>query len=130
MVDSVVHFEIVGPDAAALRAFYTELFGWSYDIDSPVAAEVSDAGNYGFIEPQPSAGAVAGGVGGGRGRDAYAIFYVGVGDVEAALSHAERLGGTRVMGPAANPNGMLVVGQFRDPAGNLVGVAGPGDSPQ
>jgi predicted enzyme related to lactoylglutathione lyase len=125
MVDSVVHFEIVGPDAAALRGFYAEPFGWSYDVDSPVAPEISDAGNYGFMEPQPDAIAVAGGVGGGPGRAAYATFYVGVVDVEAALSTAEKLGATRVFGPAANPNGQLVVGQFRDPAGNLVGVAGP-----
>jgi predicted enzyme related to lactoylglutathione lyase len=46
-------------------------------------------------------------------------------DVGAALSAAEKLGATRVFGPAANPNGQLVVGQFRDPAGNRVGVAGP-----
>jgi predicted enzyme related to lactoylglutathione lyase len=125
MVDSVVHFEIIGPDPSALRAFYGELFGWTYDVHSPVAPEVSDAGNYGFITPAPDAIAVAGGVGGGPDRAAHAVFYVGVVDVEAALSTAERLGGTRVMGPAANPNGALVVGHFRDPAGNRVGVAGP-----
>ena len=43
-------------------------------------------------------------------------------DVEQALQAAERLGGTRVLGPAAAPTG-LVVGQFTDPSGNLVGVA-------
>jgi predicted enzyme related to lactoylglutathione lyase len=125
MVNSVVHFEIIGVDADALRSFYGELFGWSYDVSSPVAPEVSDVGNYGFITPEPGAPAVAGGVGGGPGRDAHAIFYVGVDDVSVALATAERLGATRVMGPATNPNGVLVVGQFVDPAGNLVGVAGP-----
>ena len=43
-------------------------------------------------------------------------------DVEQALQDAERLGGTRVLGPAAAPSG-LAVGQFSDPAGNIVGLA-------
>ena len=38
---------------------------------------------------------------------------------------AERLGGTRVMGPVTSPSG-LVVGHFTDPEGNLIGVAGVG----
>jgi predicted enzyme related to lactoylglutathione lyase len=49
---------------------------------------------------------------------------VGVPDVEAALAAAERLGGKRLMGPAPGP-GDFAVGQFSDPEGNLVGVAGP-----
>ncbi len=52
------------------------------------------------------------------------LVYVGVPDVEAALREAERHGGTRVLGPARSPGG-LVVGRFTDPEGNLVGVAGP-----
>ncbi len=49
------------------------------------------------------------------------IFYVGVPGVEAALQKAESLGGTRLMGPAQAPTG-LVVGHFTDPEGNLIGV--------
>jgi predicted enzyme related to lactoylglutathione lyase len=48
---------------------------------------------------------------------------VGVPEVEAALQKAESLGGTRKMGPEGTP-GTLVVGQFTDPEGNLIGVAG------
>ena len=48
---------------------------------------------------------------------------MGVPDVEAALQQAERLGGTRVLGPEGTP-GAVVVGQFTDPEGNLLGVAG------
>jgi len=43
--------------------------------------------------------------------------------VEAALRKAESLGGTRRMGPARAPTG-LVVGHFADPEGNVIGVAG------
>ena len=66
---------------------------------------------------------IPGGVGGGAAYQAHAMFYVGVADVEAALQRAERLGGTRVMGPERAPTG-LVVGHFTDPEGNLIGVAG------
>ena len=48
----------------------------------------------------------------------------GVARSEAALSEAERLGGTRLLGPAKKPGNELVVGHFRDPQGNAIGVAG------
>ncbi len=68
-------------------------------------------------------GWIPGGVGGGAAYDSHVIFYVGVPDVTAALQKAEALGGTRLMGPARAPTG-LVVGHFTDPEGNLIGVAG------
>ena len=66
---------------------------------------------------------INGGVGGGDGYAPRVLFYVGVPDVEAALTRAESLGGTRRMGPEGIP-GKLVVGRFTDPEGNLIGVAG------
>lgn len=127
MAAPVVHFEIVGRDAERLRGYFAELFGWEYDTSSPVAGEVSDPGNYGFIDLllTPDGTGIRGGVGGGAGHVPRAMFYVGVSDVEQALAEAERLGGTRLMGPARNPAGQLVVGHFADPEGNVVGVAGP-----
>jgi predicted enzyme related to lactoylglutathione lyase len=125
--DPVVHFEIIGKDASKLRTYYGTLFGWQFDTNSPVAKEVSDAGNYGFIDRDttPDAVGIPGGVGGGPTYDSHAIFYVGVRNVEAALQKAESLGGRRVMGPAKNPGGELVIAQFTDPEGNLIGLAGP-----
>ena len=125
MVDSVVHFEIIGRDPERLREFYGQLFGWSFDTDSLVAPEVSDAGDYGFVTPDPDASAVAGGVGGGSSFTPHAVFYVGVPDVAAALAETVRLGGSVVMPVSANPNGQLVVAQFADPEGTVVGIAGP-----
>jgi predicted enzyme related to lactoylglutathione lyase len=121
----VVHFEITGSNPQALRAFFGELFDWDFDTTSPVAPEVSDAGQYGFVDllTTDDGTGIRGGVGGGPGHTPKALFYVAVDDVEAALAQAERLGGTRVMGPATSPSG-LVVGHFTDPEGNLVGVAG------
>ena len=83
---------------------------------------MSERGQYGFLDGTTTGG-INGGVGGGARHEPHVVFYVGVPDVEATLGLAQRLGGTRRLGPADTP-GQLVVGQFTDPAGNLVGIAG------
>jgi|SRR5450631_343697 predicted enzyme related to lactoylglutathione lyase len=125
MSQPVVHFEVVGKDPKRLRKYFGELFGWDFDVPSPVAEEVSESESYGFLKLVRSEDGtgIPGGVGGGPGYESHALFYVGVSNVEAALQRAEDLGGTRVMGPATSPNG-LVVGHFTDPEGTLIGVAG------
>jgi uncharacterized protein len=124
MGQPVVHFEIIGTDPEELRGYYGELFGWQFDTSGSVAESVPEAGNYGFVSPSPGDAGIPGGVGGGARFDPHVIFYVGVPDVEAALEKAERLGGTRTMGPERAPGADLVVGQFTDPEGHLIGVAG------
>jgi predicted enzyme related to lactoylglutathione lyase len=121
-----VHFEVIGQDPERLRRYFGELFGWEFDTPSPVAQEVSGPGQYGFLDLVTShdGTGIRGGIGGGPGYRSHAVFYIGVPDVEAALQRAESLGGTRVMGPAISPSG-LVVGHFTDPEGTLIGVAGP-----
>lgn len=120
----VVHFEITGRDPEALRRYFGTLFDWEFDVPSRVAPGISDPDSYGFLNPDPANEfpGIPGGVGGGPGFAAKAIFYVAVDDVEASLRRAEELGGRRVLGPQAAPSG-LVVGQFADPEGNLVGLA-------
>jgi uncharacterized protein len=121
----VVHFEIIGKDPERLRRYFGELFGWEFDTPSPVAREVSAPGSYGLLDlvTAEDGTGIRGGVGGGPSYASHAVFYVSVPNVEAALQRAERLGGTRVMGPATSPSG-LVVGHFTDPEGTLIGVAG------
>jgi predicted enzyme related to lactoylglutathione lyase len=125
MAQPVVHFEIIGDDPDNLRGYYGALFGWEFDAPSTVAEEISEPDCYGFLDliTTPDGTGIRGGVGGGPGRGSHAIFYVGVPNVEEALQKAESLGGTRVLGPATAPNG-LVVGHFTDPEGSLIGVAG------
>jgi hypothetical protein len=127
MGQPVVHFEIIGKDPAKLRDYFGELFGWEFDLPSPVSEAVSDPASYGFINRMTTSDGtgIPGGVGGGAEYESHAVFYVAVPDVEAALAKAERLGGKRLMGPERAPSG-LVVGHFTDPEGNLVGVAGLG----
>lgn len=125
MGNPVVHFEVIGPDPAALRVFYAALFGWDSIAGAPVAPGVSDPESYAFLDAPQGAGPVAGGIGGGPGFEPRAVFYVGVADVARALADVVRLGGTVALGPQRNEGTGVVVGHFRDPAGNLVGVAGP-----
>ena len=119
MGQPVVHFEVVGKDGDKLQAYYTELFGWNIVSDNPM--------NYGMVDGNDNK-TISGdtGIGGGVGQgpdgyDGHVTFYVAVPDVEEALQKAESLGGTRVMGPE-EIMGMVVLGQFKDPEGNLVGV--------
>jgi uncharacterized protein len=125
MGQPVVHFEIIGKDPERLRRYYGELFGWEFDTSGPVSPAVSEAGNYGFVDPGRTRQGVGipGGVGGGPGYDSNVLFYVGVPNVEVALQEAERLGGKRQMGPDQAPKSGLVVGHFIDPEGHLIGVA-------
>ena len=127
MGNPIVHFEIIGREPARLRAYYADLFEWKADTNSPVAPEVSELGNYGFVDCNVTSDGVGipGGIGGGAGFASRAMFYVGVPNVAAALKKAEELGGKRVMGPAKNPGAQLVVAHFADPEENLIGLAGP-----
>jgi predicted enzyme related to lactoylglutathione lyase len=125
MAQPVVHFEVIGKDPARLREYFSQLFGWTFTVPSPVAKEVSAPDAYGFLDliAASDGTGIRGGVGGGPGYESHAVMYIGVSDVEAALRRAEALGGSRVMGPVTSPNG-LVVGHFKDPEGTLIGVAG------
>jgi uncharacterized protein len=114
----VVHFEVVGKDAAALRSFYGELFDWRIDAENPMS--------YGMVAKEDNLSEDGTGIGGGigegpEGYPGHVTFYVEVPDVEGALAKAERLGGTRMMGPDEVMEG-LVIGLFSDPEGHTIGL--------
>jgi predicted enzyme related to lactoylglutathione lyase len=118
MGQPVVHFEVVGKDGAKLQRYYSELFGWEIDANNPMS--------YGMVAREGNLGRDGVGIGGGvgQGPEGYAghtTFYVAVPDVEEALQKAESLGGQRIMGPE-DIMGQVVLGQFKDPEGNMVGV--------
>lgn len=118
MGQPVVHFEIVGKDAAKLHSYYSELFGWEINADNPMG--------YGLVPREGNVNAdgvgIGGGVGGGPdGYPGHVTFYVEVPDVEAALAKAAELGGTRMMGPE-KPMEMVEIGLFADPEGHVIGV--------
>jgi predicted enzyme related to lactoylglutathione lyase len=126
MGQPVVHFEVIGKEPEKLRSFYGGLFDWEFDTNALVSDAVSEAGNYGFVDRYTTddGTGIRGGVGGGGDYRRHVLVYVAVPSVEDALETAERLGGKRVLGPEQAPGGDLVIGQFVDPEGNLMGVAG------
>src|ERR1700760_74226 len=125
MGQQVVHFEVIGTDPAGLRRYYAALFGWEFQLGDAVSEKVSQPGTYGFMDGSAAGGTgINGGIGGGPGHARQLLFYVGVPSVEAALSMADTLGGTRLMGPEP-AEGEFAVGHSADPEGNVTGVAGP-----
>jgi hypothetical protein len=118
MGQPVVHFEVIGKDGKRLQSFFSELFGWELDASNPMG--------YGVVQREGNVNAdgagIGGGIGGGpQGYDGHVTFYVEVPDVEAALAEAERLGGTRIMGPDKVMD-TIEIGQFADPEGHMIGL--------
>ena len=118
MGQPVVHFEVIGKDGKALQSYYSELFGWELDANNPM--------NYGVVTRDGNTTADGVGIGGGvaggpEGYGGHVTFYVEVPDVEAALAKAESLGGSRIFGPEEVMEG-LVLGQFTDPEGHVIGL--------
>jgi predicted enzyme related to lactoylglutathione lyase len=106
----VVHWEIQARDAAAQQRFYGDLFGWAVDAANPMG--------YGMVKA--AGGPSIGGGIGGTMDGPRATFYVWVPSIEAALEKAAALGGQAVM--PRTDLGMVVMGQFRDPEGNVIGL--------
>jgi predicted enzyme related to lactoylglutathione lyase len=117
MANPVVHFEVLGKDATALKTFYGEAFGWDLD-------DVMD-GAYWMVKPGADDG-IPGGIGaapdGGSGQ---VTFYVQVDDPAAALETIKGLGGSTVTEPMDVPGGPTIA-LFADPEGHVIGlVKGP-----
>jgi uncharacterized protein len=113
MANPVVHFEVVGKDAGALREFYGGAFDWQLqDVMNGAYYMVNTGGE----------GEIAGGVGaspdGGAGQ---VIFYIQVDDPAAALEKIKSLGGSTVSEPMDVPGGPTIA-HFADPEGHVVGL--------
>ena len=118
MGNPVMHFEVIGKDAQALRQFYGQAFDWEIGP----AMETMD---YSVVNTRTENG-IGGGIGGSTDTGGHVTFYVAVPDVEAALSKIEGLGGKRLMGPEKVPEGPMI-GLFSDPEGHVIGLVQPSD---
>ena len=116
---SVVHFEVTGKDGKKLQEFYSKAFGWNVNADNPM--------NYGIVDAQE--GGIAGGISAGDGGTKQVTFYIEVDDPQAYLDKVEAKGGKTVM-PVTEIPGMVVLAQFADPEGNVVGLVKAGYPPQ
>jgi predicted enzyme related to lactoylglutathione lyase len=108
---AVVHWEIQSSDPARQRDFFSNLFGWSIDANNPQ--------DYGMV-PQGGADSIPGGIGGTQDATSRVTVYVEVPDVTAVLARAEELGAATVL--PRTDMGMVVMAQFRDLEGNLIGL--------
>jgi len=97
----IVFFDIAGPDAAKLKNFYAENFGWEIDA----ANGITTPGLKGTIRQDPPE----------------TLIYLGVPDINAALKKIEEGGGSVVLPRMVVP-GVVTLALFKDPAGNRMGL--------
>jgi predicted enzyme related to lactoylglutathione lyase len=125
MPNPVVHWEISSKNPKKLWKYYGDLFGWQVqDVHMPGA-------DYALVDTKEKSGA-NGGIGQAQGAN-QVTFYVEVGDLDAMLKKAERLGGKVLQKPTVVP-GMVTFATFQDPDGNIIGMvkseAPPGGAPR
>lgn len=100
----IVFIDFAGPDDAQLRAFYTNVFGWTFDAEGMVDLHF----------PHSIKGTV-------RKDPAEKRIYLGVPEVTEALARVEAHGGS-IDQPRFEVPGVVILGLFRDPAGNPMGL--------
>lgn len=105
MSNPIVYFEIAGPDAASLHSFFQGVFDWEIDATSTIAAN--------------STGGIRGGI---REDPADKVIYIGVDNIDEVLAKIEASGGSVVKPRTVVPN-VVTFALFKDPAGNLHGLA-------
>lgn len=116
MGDPVIHFDISGQVPEELYKFYSLLFGWTIN---PMPGM-----NYALV--RTPAGAIDGGIGPARDGAGRVTIFVEVGDLQATLDKAERLGGGTIQEPVEVP-GVVSLAMLADPAGNYIGLSAAGE---
>ena len=113
MPHPIVHAEIRSADPDATRAFFGDLFGWTYPQEGAfpgytfVDTGVPDA-LYTAISPL-------------QGDSDLVTFFVGVDDIAGALEQAVKLGGRVVQDTVEVPGVKFAL--IADPQGHIVGLA-------
>ena len=100
----VVFFSIFGPDGSELQRFYADVFEWKAAASGDVTVSVTS----------PLMGTIAQGT-------PETLIYIGVADVAATLQKVVARGAT-IRYPRTEVRGRVVLGMFKDPAGNSVGL--------
>ncbi|WP_426996847.1 VOC family protein [Pseudarthrobacter sp. N5] len=112
MPNKVDYFEIGSPDPEASKAFYSGLFGWEVGPpSSPAQYSMVNADEGGLWDTS------------GMGGANWAIFYVHVDDVAAAIDRATELGATVAL-PLVD-NGSIEFAHLLDPLGNRFAIWRP-----
>ena len=99
-------------DAEAGGAFYSAVFGWSYQ---EVPGAPSDYGTIHLTPGGDPVGGLGGMMGAPEGTPSHWLTYFAVSDVDAAVAQATDLGATTLMGPVTHPFGRMAI--LTDPTG-------------
>ncbi len=122
-----IHFEIQADDLDRAKAFYAEVFGWTFEdygqfTGAPywgvVTGPEGEPGINGGIMPRPAPAA-----GAGSGANA-AVLTMGVEDFDATAAAIEAAGGAVAL-PKTALTGMAWQGYFLDTEGNTFGIHQP-----
>ena len=100
----IVFFDIAGPAELDLASFYWKVFGWEADQTGQFAVAITPRLRGSF-----------------RADPAEKRIYLGVADVTATLAAVVEACGT-IDAPRFEVPGVVVLGLFRDPAGNEMGL--------
>lgn len=113
MRNPVVHFEVLGKDADALKRFYGDTFEWELESVMPT---------YAMVSPADGESGIPGGVGAGpENGPGHVTFYIEVDDLQAMLEKIAERGGSTVQPPMDIPDGPSIA-LFADPEGHVVGL--------
>ncbi|MEM8680270.1 MAG: VOC family protein [Planctomycetota bacterium] len=104
MAAPIVFFDIAGPDNTALHRFYEQVFGWSISAEGQFTVSATSRLSAAIRQDPP------------ENR-----IYFGVEDVAKTLSAIEAAGGS-VDAARFEVPGVVILGLFRDPAGNPMGL--------
>ena len=113
MSHPVVHAEIRSSNPDATRAFFGELFGWTYPNEGAFPG-------YTFVETGVP-GALYTAISPLQGDSDVVTFFIGVEDMDATIGDATRLGGKVVQQPTSVPG--VTFALIADPLGHVVGLA-------
>jgi uncharacterized protein len=109
----IVHAEIRSSDPDATRAFFADLFGWTYPTEGAFPG-------YTFVETGVP-GALYTAISPLQGDGDLVTFFVGVEDLADAIARATTLGGRVVQEPVTVPGVSFAL--IADPQDHVVGLA-------
>src|SRR5690625_1237169 len=117
MGQPLAYFEITySQDHERLQSLYGDMFGWNVN-------QLPDMGGYALVDTQSGNGSVTGGIGPAMNQPGVQVYFQAP-DLEAALSKAEELGGSKLMEPTELP-GFGNIAVFADPDGNPIRLWDP-----
>lgn len=111
-------FELIARDQTRLKAFYAEVFGWTFEVGASGFAYVQFA-----RQPRVLLGGIGQTMPNTPGFEPGHNFYLEVDALEATIAKALAAGGARFVDPAAVDGYRFAM--IRDPEGNTIGLIEP-----